>query len=265
MATDPKFVLLCILDGWGIAPEGPGNAITKAQTITMDKFWTSYPHTELEAAGEAVGLPAGEDGNTETGHLNLGAGKIIYQDLQRINMAIEDGTFYKNQVLLEAIDHAQKNSSTLHFMGLVGAGGVHSKLEHLFALIKLAKLHKVQKLFIHVFTDGRDSPPSAAQTYVAHLEKVLAEEKIGEVASIMGRYWAMDRDQRWDRTFKAYNALTKGDGAIFPSAKEAIAASYDKGETDEFITPSLIGDESGKPKGLIHQNGTTGLLCGCQR
>ncbi len=250
----PKFVLLTILDGWGIAPEGAGNAITQASTINMHKFWASYPHAELEASGEAVGLPRGEDGNTETGHLNMGAGRIVYQDLQRINMAIADGSFYRNEVLLGAIEHAKKNNSNLHYLGLVGAGGVHSNIEHLFSLIHLAKKHEFDRVFIHVFTDGRDSPPTAAKAYIQRLNEVMKNEGIGQIASIMGRYWAMDRDQRWDRTARAYLALTRGVGKLVKTSEEAIDASYDTGQTDEFIEPSLISNEKGEPMTRISNN-----------
>lgn len=255
MATfTSKFVVLTILDGWGIAPEGPGNAITQASTVNMHKFWASYPHAELEASGEAVGLPRGEDGNTETGHLNMGAGRIVYQDLQRINMAIADGSFYRNDVLLGAIEHAKKNNSNLHYMGLVGAGGVHSNIEHLFSLIHLAKKHEFNRVFIHVFTDGRDSPPTAAKAYIERLKDVIKQENIGQIASIMGRYWAMDRDQRWDRTARAYLALTRGIGKLVKTPQEAIDASYDTGQTDEFIEPSLISNESEEPITRITNN-----------
>lgn len=249
-----KFVVLAILDGWGIAPDNPGNAITKANTINMNKFLASYPHAELEASGDAVGLPKGEDGNTETGHLNLGAGKIVYQDLQRINMAIADESFYTNKVLLGAIEHAKKNHSRLHYMGLVGAGGVHSNIEHLFALIHLAKRAEFKDVFIHVFTDGRDSPPTAAKIYLKHLEDEIQKEGVGTIASVMGRYYAMDRDQRWDRTGKAYEALTKGVGNLVKTPEEAIDNSYSEGLTDEFITPSLMVDSFKKPVGLITDN-----------
>lgn len=247
----PKFVVLVILDGWGIAVESPGNAITLANTINMDKFWSSYPHTQLEASGQSVGLPSKEDGNTETGHLNLGAGRIVYQDLQRINMAVADGSFLKNDVLNSAVIHAKKNNSSLHLMGLVGAGGVHSNIEHLFSLIKLASLNGLKKVYIHVFTDGRDSPPQAAKIYIGRIKEVLKKENVGEIASVIGRYWSMDRDERWDRTEKAYLALTEGKGRLVKSPEEAIEKSYDLGRTDEFIDPSLIVDDNGKPRGLI--------------
>ncbi len=249
-----KFVVLTILDGWGIAPPGPGNAISLAKAINMNRFWASYPHTQLDASGQAVGLPRGEDGNTETGHLNLGAGRIVYQELERINMAIAEGTFFKNKVLLGVIEHIRKNNSNLHLMGLVGAGGVHSNIEHLFALIQLAKRKKVNNLYIHLFTDGRDSPPTSAQTYIDKVNGVIKREGVGKIASIMGRYWAMDRDQRWDRTEKAYLALTKGHGVCVKSPEEAVKASYSEGKTDEFIEPTLICDPKGDPISTIKDN-----------
>ena len=249
-----KFVVLAILDGWGIAPDSPGNAITKANTPNFDKFWASYPHAELEASGESVGLPRAEDGNTETGHLNLGAGRIVYHDLERINMAIADGSFFENKILTNAIEHAKKFSSNLHFMGLLGAGGVHSNIEHLFALIRLTRTLKFDRLYLHLFTDGRDSPPTAAKTYLMRLREVLKKEAVGKIATITGRYWAMDRDQRWDRTAKAYFALMKGEGNLVKEPEEAIDISYSEGKTDEFIDPSVITNKDGKPLSVISDN-----------
>lgn len=250
----PKFVMLAVLDGWGIAAPGPGNAISEANTLNIDRFWASYPHTQLLASGEAVGLPRGEAGNTETGHLNLGAGRIVYQDILRINMAIADGSFFNNQVLLGAIEHAKKNNSNLHFLGLIGAGGVHSNMEHLFALIELARRQNFNKVYLHLFTDGRDSPPTSAKTYIAHLKEHVKKEGVGTIASIMGRYWAMDRDLRWDRTGRAYFALTKGIGNLVETAEVAIDKSYSEGKTDEFIEPALIAGADGKPLVLIKDN-----------
>lgn len=250
----PKFVMLAVLDGWGIAAPGPGNAISEANTLNIDKFWASYPHTQLVASGESVGLPRGEAGNTETGHLNLGAGRIVYQDLLRINMAIADGSFFTNQVLLGAIAHAKKNNSDLHYMGLMGAGGVHSNMEHLYALIELARRQNFHKVYLHLFTDGRDSPPTSAKTYIAHLKEHIKKEGVGIIASIMGRYWAMDRDLRWDRTARAYFALTKGIGNLVKTPEEAIDKSYSEGKTDEFIEPALIMDTQGKPLAIIKDN-----------
>jgi len=249
-----KFVVLAILDGWGIAPAGPGNAILEANTPNMNKFWASYPHTQLQASGEAVGLPRGEDGNTETGHLNLGAGRIVYQELERINMSVADGTFFKNRELLSAIDHAKSNNSNLHLMGLIGAGGVHSNIEHLFALILLAKKNNFNNLYLHLFTDGRDSPPTSARTYIEKIKEVIRKENIGKIASIMGRYWAMDRDLRWDRTARSYLALTQGLGNLVKTPEEAVENSYKLGKTDEFIYPSIICEDNGKPITKIEDN-----------
>lgn len=249
-----KFVLLAVLDGWGIAAPGPGNAIAQAQTPNMNRFNAMYPHTELGASGESVGLPRGEVGNTETGHLNLGAGRIVYQDLQRINMSVADGSFFQNRVLIGAIDHAASFNSNLHFMGLMGAGGVHSNIEHLYALIELAKKHEFKRVFLHLFTDGRDSPPTAAKTYISQIRDVIKREGIGTIATIMGRYWAMDRDLRWDRTQKAYDCLTKGVGHLVKTPEEAIDNSYSEGKTDEFIAPSIMSDANGNPIALIKAN-----------
>ncbi len=250
----PKFVILTVLDGWGLSAPSAGNAISLANTININRYIASYPHTELQAAGESVGLPRGEAGNTETGHLNLGAGRIVYQDLLRINMSIADGLFASNKVLLGAIEHAKKNNSNLHVMGLVGAGGVHSNLEHLFAILKMCREQNFDRVFLHLFTDGRDSPPTAAKIYIDRIREVCAREKVGVIASIMGRYWAMDRDNRWDRTAKAYFALTLGQGNLVKTPEEAIETSYVNGKTDEFVDPALICDQTGKAISLIKDN-----------
>lgn len=246
--------MLVVLDGWGVSAPSPGNAISKANIPNMNSFLASYPHTQLSASGESVGLPHGEVGNTETGHLNLGAGRIVYQDLQKINMSIADGTFYNNQTLLEAIAHAKINNSNLHLMGLIGAGGVHSNIEHMFALIGLAKKQEFTRVFLHLFLDGRDSPPTASKSYVSQIREAITREGIGQIASLMGRYWAMDRDLRWDRTAKAYFALTRGEGHLVKTPEEAIDGSYAEGKTDEFIEPALISDSNGKPLATINDN-----------
>lgn len=240
ITTHPKFLILAILDGWGISAPGPGNAISQANTINFNRLMASYPHTQLQAAGSSVGLPQGEAGNTETGHLNIGAGRIVYQDLARINMSIADGTFFNNEVLVGAIDHANQHNSNLHIMGLIGAGGVHSNIEHLFALIQLCKRKSFTRVYLHLFTDGRDSPPTAAKMYIERVRQVFNTEGLGHLASLMGRYWAMDRDHRWDRTEKAYNALTKGQANQFKTPEEAIENSYESGKTDEFIDPAIF-------------------------
>ncbi|HET7099165.1 MAG TPA: 2,3-bisphosphoglycerate-independent phosphoglycerate mutase [Patescibacteria group bacterium] len=249
-----KLAILVVLDGWGVSSPGPGNAISQSETPNMTRFLATYPHTQLGASGDSVGLPKGEAGNTETGHLNLGAGRIVYQDLQRINMSIADGTFYEDQTLISAIDHAKTSNSNLHLMGLLGAGGVHSNIEHLFALIELVKKNQFDRVFLHLFTDGRDSPPTAAKTYIARVRDVITKHGIGQIATIMGRYWAMDRDMRWDRTAKAYFALTKSEGHLVKTPEEAIDTSYAQGKTDEFIEPSIITDSAGKPLTTIKEN-----------
>lgn len=254
MDASKKFVLLAILDGWGISANEKGNAIAHANIPNMKRLMASFPHTQLGASGESVGLPRGEVGNTETGHLNLGAGRIIYQDLARINVSIADGSFFDNPVLTGAIDHAQKQNSKLHIMGLVGAGGVHSNAEHLYALIQLAARRNFKEVYVHAFTDGRDSPPTASYTYLSALEAMMQKESTGKIASVMGRYWAMDRDLRWDRTAKAYFALTKGEGVKATSVKEAIDAAYKNKQTDEFIEPTIITEDGTTPIATIQNN-----------
>ena len=235
-----KPVVLAILDGWGLAPTGPGNAIALAKTPNMTRFWNTCTHTQLIAHGESVGLPKREPGNTETGHLNIGAGRIVYQDLPRINMAIADGSFFQNAALMTAAAQVKKYGSNLHLMGLLGGGGVHSDLTHLFAILRFCKQMSMTKVYLHLFTDGRDSPPTAAMQYIELIKKVIVIEKVGQFASVIGRYYAMDRDFRWDRTAKAYACLTAGVGKKFPDIETAIKASYDMGVTDEFIEPSII-------------------------
>ncbi|MCX6816363.1 MAG: 2,3-bisphosphoglycerate-independent phosphoglycerate mutase [Candidatus Beckwithbacteria bacterium] len=247
-------VVLIIMDGWGIAPPSPGNAITQAQIPYFNKLLHAYPSTQLIASGEAVGLPHGDDGNTEVGHINLGAGQIVFQDLPRINTAIADGSFFQNETLLKTITYAKTNHSYLHLLGLVGSGGVHANNEHLFALIKLAKLQNISKLSLHLFTDGRDSPPTTSQIYLAQIEQHLKEMGIGKIASVTGRYYAMDRDFRWDRTEKAYLCLTEGVGKKVLTPSQAVENSYASGKSDEFIEPTIITDGSGTPLSLIKDN-----------
>ncbi len=246
-----KPVVLIVLDGWGIAPAGPGNAISRSILPNYTRYLFSYPHTELEASGEAVGLPRGEDGNTETGHLNMGAGRIVYQDLPRINLAIADGSFYKNPAFLESILHAKKCNSNLHLLGLIGSGGVHSSKEHLFALLHFCREQQFSRVFLHLITDGRDSPPRSARIYIDQINQEVITLGIGTIASVMGRYYAMDRDRRWDRTEKAYKALTEGIGNKSMSPQNAIDSAYNQGQTDEFIEPTLITNAQNEPCALI--------------
>ncbi|MDA1079222.1 MAG: 2,3-bisphosphoglycerate-independent phosphoglycerate mutase [bacterium] len=252
--TGPKPVVLLVLDGWGIGPKNAGNAIAQAKTPNMDGYWVSYPHTQLTASGQAVGLPQGEDGNTETGHLNIGAGHIVYQDLPRINMSIADGSFFSNQALLNAAQHVKNNSSTLHLMGLVGAGGVHSNIEHLYALLNFAKQQNLTKVYIHAFTDGRDSPATAGIEYIKQLMASCEHMGVGQIATLMGRYYAMDRDHKWERIEKAYDALTLGSTeSCVLDPLQLFQDQYDKGVTDEFIEPiSICGHD--KQKRTIDKN-----------
>jgi len=244
-------VVLIILDGWGLASPGPGNAVFLAKTPNMDSLWVSFPHCQLKASGEAVGLPPGEMGNSEVGHLTLGAGRVVYQNLPRINMAIADGSFFTNPAFLAIEGHVKDNNSALHLMGLVSPGGVHSSLEHLFALLRFAKERNLEKVFIHVFTDGRDTSPTSSAGFIGQLEEKTKQLKVGKIATVIGRYFAMDRDLRWQRTQKAYEALVEGIGEKAYSAQEAVQNSYQKNRTDEFILPTVILDKKGKPKGLI--------------
>ena len=252
MAKKP--LLLMILDGWGIAPPGPGNAATLAKTPHLDSYFARYPHTELAASGEDVGLPAGQIGNSEVGHLNIGAGRVIYQDLSRITKAIEDGSFFENKVLREAMERLRGTHQSLHLLGLLSDGGVHSHIKHLEALLDMAKEIGVQKVYVHAFLDGRDVPPQSALEYIQPLEAFLKWKGIGKIATVSGRYYAMDRDKRWDRVEKAYNCLVKAEGAVYPSAEAGIRASYAAGVNDEFVVPFRVakigqrGASAGQPR-----------------
>lgn len=247
-----KGVILVVIDGFGLAPPGPGNAIYLANPININSFLNSFPHTTLKASGQSVGLPAEEVGNTEVGHINLGAGRVVFQDLPRINMAIADGSFYINPSLLKIVNHLTQTKGKLHFIGLVGEGSVHSSIEHLYALLYFAKEHYLKNVFIHVITDGRDSPPKSAIEIVDQLEEKITQNEVGKIASVMGRYYAMDRDRRWERTEKAYACLTKGIGPTAATSSDAINNSYSQGKTDEFIEPTLITSEN-KPVALISE------------
>lgn len=249
-----KPVVLMILDGWGQCGSEDGNAIALAKTPQMDALLAKYPHTTLTASGEAVGLPKGQQGNSEVGHLNLGAGRIVYQELTRINKAIAEHTFEKNQAFLTVMENCRQKGSSLHLMGLVSPGGVHSHSDHLLALVKMAHELKLEKVYIHCFLDGRDVPPSSAAGYIADLEQALTAISTGRIATVSGRYYAMDRDNRWERVEMAYRALTGEAGEKAQSAAEAIHRSYDQGVTDEFVLPTIIIDGTGQPLGPIAQN-----------
>jgi len=242
--SSPHPTILLIMDGWGLSSNTRGNAIALAKTPNIDKFWASFPHTQLTACGEAVGLPKGEKGNSEAGHLNLGTGRTVYQDLVRINISIADGSFFKNTAFLEAAKVVKNNNSALHIMGMIGAAGAHSSTQHLLALLRLAKEKKLTRVYLHLFTDGRDSPPTSAPTFLEQVEMKMTELKIGRVATIMGRFWAMDRDNRWKRTQKAYQAISEGKGLTAKTPDEAIQQAYERNETDEFIQPTVIIDHN---------------------
>ena len=207
-----KPVMLIILDGWGIGEDYPGNAIKLANTPNFDRLMEKYPNSELDASGLEVGLPEGQMGNSEVGHLNIGAGRVVYQDLPKINKTIEDGDFFKNEAFLKAIEHVKNNKSKIHLMGLVSDGGVHSHIEHLYGLLELMKKNELEEVYVHVFLDGRDVPPTIGKEHVAQLVEKMDEIGVGRIATISGRYYAMDRDKRWDRTKKAYDAITQGIG-----------------------------------------------------
>lgn len=237
-------VVLVVLDGWGIAPPGSGNAITLANPQNFNFYWDNYPHSQLLAAGEAVGLPAEEVGNTEVGHLSMGAGRVILQSLRRIDRAIEDGSFFENKAFYHALFHSQKSNSKLHLIGLVSSGHVHASAQHLYALLDFLRRNKATNVYLHVFTDGRDALPKDGINVIRKLEQYLESNNIGKIATISGRYWAMDRDRRWDRIQKTYEAMVKGDGPTYQNVTEAINASYGNNVTDEFIVPSVI-DKNG--------------------
>jgi len=248
-----KNVVLMILDGYGLSNDKENNAINLANTPNLDRLMEKSPFQPGGASGMDVGLPDGQMGNSEVGHTNIGAGRVVYQELTRITKAMEDGDFFKNETLLSAIDNAKKNHSSLHLYGLLSDGGVHSHNSHLYGLLTLAKHHGLTDVYVHAFLDGRDVPPSSAVTFVEELETKMCEIGVGKIATISGRYYAMDRDNRWERVEKAYNALTKGTGETADSAAECLAVSYAANVTDEFVLPTIILD-GGKPTATIKAN-----------
>ncbi len=240
-------LVLCVLDGFGLAAPGPHNAIALANTPHWDRWWASSPKTTLSASGEDVGLPSGLMGNSEVGHLNLGAGRIIDQPQMRITRAMRDGSFVAIPAFRAACEHVRATGGALHLMGLISDGGVHSHLEHVPGFLSLAQAFGLGEVYLHAFTDGRDTPPTSGVEHLARLERMLAEAGVGKIASVIGRYDAMDRDQRWDRTEKAWRALVLGDGERAHSAEEAVRAAYARGVTDEFVPPTVITDDDGAP------------------
>ena len=234
-------ILLAILDGWGIGrTDDPSNAIIQAGTPNISKLMAKYPSTSLKCSGEAVGLPDGQMGNSEVGHLNIGSGRIVYQELTRISKAIRDGDFFTNPVLLHAMQQVKQAGTALHLMGLLSDGGVHSHLDHVAALVELAKRQNINQVYVHAFLDGRDTAPSSANLFIDQLEAKMAEIGIGKIATVIGRYYAMDRDKRWERTEQAYAALVYREGFHSPTAHQAVTDAYARGETDEFVKPTVI-------------------------
>ena len=245
--------VLIIMDGFGIAPESDTNAVTVAKTPVYDALSAKYPTTTIKCGGLDVGLPEGQMGNSEVGHLNLGAGRIIYQPLTRITKSIKDGDFFTNPALKKAMDNAVEHNSALHLMGLISDGGVHSHTDHALAAVKMAKDAGIEKIYLHCFMDGRDVPPSSGLGFIKELDANLAELGAGQIATVSGRFWAMDRDNIWDRVELAYNAITFGEGVAAESAEAAMQQSYDKGETDEFVKPSVVMDGQ-KPLATVNEN-----------
>jgi len=252
MAKKPT--MLMIWDGFGITDKVDGNAVAAANKPNFDKYWGNYPHTTLGASGMAVGLPEGQMGNSEVGHLNIGAGRVVYQSLTKVTKSILDKDFFEKEALVQAVNNAKANGGALHLMGLLSPGGVHSHTEHVKGLVDLAKVHGLEKLYIHAFTDGRDVPPSSAKEYVEELESYMHEQGVGKFATVSGRYYAMDRDNRWERVQLAYDAMVNAKGEFSKSALEAIDKSYHDNKTDEFILPTVIIDEENKPVAKINKN-----------
>ncbi|GAB2691495.1 2,3-bisphosphoglycerate-independent phosphoglycerate mutase [Paenibacillus thermoaerophilus] len=247
----PKPVALIILDGFALRDETFGNAVAQAKKPNFDRYWSTYPHTTLTACGEAVGLPEGQMGNSEVGHLNIGAGRIVYQDLTRISKSIREGEFFENETLLGAVRHAKQNGRKLHLYGLLSDGGVHSHIDHLFALLDLCKKENFEDVYIHAFLDGRDVAPDSAKTYMEQLLAYIDKVGVGRIATVQGRYYAMDRDKRWERTEKSYRAMVYGEGPAYRDPLQAIVESYEKSVFDEFVMPTVIVGEDGKPVGLV--------------
>lgn len=249
-----KPVVLMVLDGYGLNDRTDGNAIAMANTPVMDRLMKECPFVKGNASGLAVGLPDGQMGNSEVGHMNIGAGRIIYQDLTRITKAIEDGDFFTNPVLLKAMENCREHNSDLHLWGLLSDGGVHSHITHLYGLLRMAKQQNVERVFVHAFLDGRDTPPASGKGYIEDLQAEMEKIGVGKIASISGRYYAMDRDNNWDRVKMAYDNLVTGEGIQATDAVKAMEESYAKEVTDEFVLPTVIVDEEGKPLSTVKEN-----------
>ncbi len=245
-------IILVIIDGYGINPNPKGNAIYLAKKPNLDHLILKYPHTQLQTSGLAVGLPEGQMGNSEVGHMNIGAGRVVYQDITRIDKSIAEGSFFKNKALLSAINWPKEKNCALHLMGLVSDGGVHSSLNHLFALLKMAKDNQVKEVYVHAFLDGRDTSPTAGVRYLRQLQEKMQELGVGKLSTVVGRYYAMDRDKRWDRTKKGYDAIVKGEGEFSEDITATIEKFYAENITDEFMLPIVLGEKkAGKLSGRV--------------
>ncbi|WP_139492692.1 2,3-bisphosphoglycerate-independent phosphoglycerate mutase [Brevibacillus dissolubilis] len=251
MVNRPKPVALIILDGFALREETYGNAVAQASKPNFDRYWNQFPHASLTASGLAVGLPEGQMGNSEVGHLNIGAGRVVYQDLTRITKEIKEGAFFENETLINAIEHAKQHNKKLHLFGLLSDGGVHSHIHHLFALLDLAKRQGLTQVLIHCFLDGRDVAPDSAVGYIEDLQNKIKEVGVGQIATVQGRYYAMDRDKRWERVEKAYRAMVYGDAPHYTDPLQAVKESYEKSIMDEFVMPTVIVDANDKPVGTI--------------
>ena len=249
-----KLTMLAILDGWGINEKEEGNAVKLANTPNLDSLFSQYPNNIIHTSGLDVGLPDGQMGNSEVGHMNIGAGRIVYQEFTRISKSIEDGDFFYKKEFLDALDNAREHNTNLHIYGLLSDGGVHSHNTHLYALLKFCKENSFDRVYIHCFLDGRDTPPASGENYIIELEDKIKEIGVGKIASIMGRYYAMDRDKRWDRVKLAYDAIVKGEGLTANSAVDAIEASYQREEFDEFVKPTIILNSEGQPLATVKEN-----------
>ncbi|WP_101843100.1 2,3-bisphosphoglycerate-independent phosphoglycerate mutase [Halobacillus sp. Marseille-P3879] len=242
---------LIILDGYALREEEKGNAVKQANTPNFDRYWNQYPHSQLQACGEAVGLPEGQMGNSEVGHLNIGAGRVVYQSLTRINLSIREKEFEKNQELVNAVKHAKDNDKSFHIFGLLSNGGIHSHIDHMYALLKLAKEYDLEKVYVHGFLDGRDVDQKSAKKFITEAQDKMKEIGAGQFATIGGRYYAMDRDNRWERVKKSYDAIAYGEGPKYSDPIKAIDESYDQQVYDEFVEPFVVTDENGEPIGKM--------------
>src|SRR5690606_12003665 len=258
--STPKPVALIILDGFGLREETKGNAVAQAKKPNFDRYWNKYPHTKLTAFGEAVGLPDGQMGNSEVGHLNIGAGRIVYQDLTRISKSIREGEFFENETLVDAVRSAKANGKKLHLYGLLSDGGVHSHIDHMFAMLDLAKKEEMNEVYIHAFLDGRDVAPDSAKGFIERLIAKIEEVGVGKIATVQGRYYAMDRDKRWDRVEKSYRAMVYGEGPKYTDPITAVTESYEKSVFDEFVMPTVIVDGHDQPIALVESGDSVVFL-----